>query len=66
MKKLFIVAFAVAAVLGACGGKKKGDGTMTNTGSGSDMGSAAGSSDMGSGAGSADAPAGGGGAGSGS
>jgi hypothetical protein len=45
MKKMIIVAFAIAA-LAACGGKKKPD-TM-NTGSG-DMGSAAGSGDMGSG-----------------
>lgn len=45
MKKMIIVAFAMAA-LAACGGKKKPD-TM-NTGSG-DMGSATGSGDMGSG-----------------
>lgn len=63
MKKMIIVAFAIAA-LAACGGKKKPD-TM-GTGSG-DMGSATGSGDMGSGdmgSGSADpgsaAPEGGG------
>lgn len=44
MKKMIIVAFAMAA-LAACGGKKKPD-TM---GTGSDMGSATGSGDMGSG-----------------
>jgi hypothetical protein len=60
MKKMFIVAFIVAAAFTACGGKKKSDNTM-NTGSG-DMGSATGSDtgsgDMGSGdTGSGDAPA---------
>ena len=47
MKKMFIVAFIVAAAFTACGGKKKSEDTM-NTGSG-DMGSATGSGDMGSG-----------------
>jgi hypothetical protein len=58
MKKMFIVAFVVAAAIGACGGKKKADTMTTDPGSaaGSDMGSAAGS-DMGSAAGS-NAPAG--------
>jgi hypothetical protein len=51
MKKMFIVAFIVAAAIGACGGKKKSDATTPTSGSdtmgsdsmgsGSDSGSAA-------------------------
>ena len=43
MKKMFIVAFIVAAAVGACGGKKSAPAQPEQPAAGSDMGSAAGS-----------------------